>query len=61
LRIRSEPEIAGNPIGANDLLIAAHASVVNAAIVTANVDVSRRIHGLRVENWFACSGSAGER
>jgi tRNA(fMet)-specific endonuclease VapC len=51
--IRSKLENAGTPIGANDLLIAAHASAVNATIVTANVDEFRRVHGLRVENWLA--------
>jgi tRNA(fMet)-specific endonuclease VapC len=51
--IRSKLENAGKPIGANDLLIAAHASAVNATIVTANVDEFRRVHGLRVENWLA--------
>jgi tRNA(fMet)-specific endonuclease VapC len=51
--IRSELENAGKPIGANGLLIAAHASTINATIVTANVDEFRRIPGLRVENWLA--------
>jgi tRNA(fMet)-specific endonuclease VapC len=51
--IRSKLENAGKPIGANDLLIAAHASAVDATIVTANVDEFRRVHGLRVENWLA--------
>jgi tRNA(fMet)-specific endonuclease VapC len=51
--IRSKLEHAGTPIGANDLLIAAHASAVNATIVTANVDEFRHVHGLRVENWLA--------
>jgi tRNA(fMet)-specific endonuclease VapC len=51
--IRSELENAGKPIGANDLLIAAHASAVNATIVTANVDEFKRIPGLKVENWLA--------
>ena len=51
--IRSELESAGKPIGANDFLIAAHASAVNATIVTANVDEFKRIRGLKVENWLA--------
>jgi tRNA(fMet)-specific endonuclease VapC len=50
--IRSALENAVKPIGANDLLIAAHASAVNATIVTANVDEFKRIHGLKVENWL---------
>lgn len=51
--IRSELERAGKPIGANDFLIAAHASTVNATIVTANVDEFKRVRGLKVENWLA--------
>jgi tRNA(fMet)-specific endonuclease VapC len=51
--IRSELETAGKPIGANDLLIAAHASAVNATVVTANVDEFKRIRRLKVENWLA--------
>ena len=52
-RIRSELERAGKPIGANDLLIAAHATAVNATIVTANIDEFKRLRGLKVENWLA--------
>jgi tRNA(fMet)-specific endonuclease VapC len=33
-------------------LIAAHASAVNATIVTANVDEFKGILGLKVENWL---------
>jgi tRNA(fMet)-specific endonuclease VapC len=51
--IRSELEITGNPIGANDLLIAAHARAAAATIVTANVGEFKRIRGLKVENWLA--------
>jgi tRNA(fMet)-specific endonuclease VapC len=51
--IRSELEIAGKPIGANDLLIAAHAMAVNATVVTANIDEFRRVRGLKVENWLS--------
>ena len=50
--IRSRLEDAGKPIGANDLLIAAHASAVNSTIVTGNVDEFKRVHGLKVENWL---------
>jgi tRNA(fMet)-specific endonuclease VapC len=50
--IRSALEKAGRPIGANDLLIGAHAASVNATIVTANVDEFKRIGGLKVENWL---------
>jgi tRNA(fMet)-specific endonuclease VapC len=51
--IRVELETAGKPIGANDLLIAAHATVTGATIVTANTDEFKRIRGLKVENWLA--------
>ena len=51
--IRAELEAAGKPVGANDLLIAAHACSIGAAIVTANTDEFKRIRGLKVENWLA--------
>jgi tRNA(fMet)-specific endonuclease VapC len=51
--IRSELEAAGRPIGANDLLIAAHAYAVGATIVTANANEFKRIRGLSVENWLS--------
>jgi tRNA(fMet)-specific endonuclease VapC len=51
--IRSKLESAGKPIGANDLLIAAHACAIDATIVTANVDEFKRVPGLKVENWLA--------
>ena len=50
--IRSELESAGKPIGANDLLIAAHARAAAATIVTANVGEFKRVRGLKVENWL---------
>jgi tRNA(fMet)-specific endonuclease VapC len=51
--IRAELEGAGQPIGSNDLLIAAHAAATGATIVTANTDEFKRIRGLKVENWLA--------
>ena len=51
--IRSELEAAGKPIGGNDLLIAAHAYAIGAAVVTANTAEFKRIRGLKVENWLA--------
>lgn len=50
--IRSELEAAGKLIGANDLLIAAHAYATRATIVTANTAEFRRIRGVKVENWL---------
>jgi tRNA(fMet)-specific endonuclease VapC len=51
--IRSELEVAGQPIGSNDLLIAAHARVLGATIVTANTHEFKRVRNLKVENWLA--------
>ncbi|PZQ96167.1 MAG: VapC toxin family PIN domain ribonuclease [Cereibacter sphaeroides] len=51
--IRSELEAAGQTIGPNDLLIAAHAYALDAVLVTANLREFRRIQGLKVENWLA--------
>jgi tRNA(fMet)-specific endonuclease VapC len=51
--IRAELEAAGRPIGANDLLIAAHACATGATIVTANTAEFKRIRDLKVENWLA--------
>jgi tRNA(fMet)-specific endonuclease VapC len=50
--IRAELEGAGQPIGSNDLLIAAHAHATGATIVTANAAEFKRISGLNVENWL---------
>ncbi len=38
-------------IGANDLLIAAHARSAGAILVTNNEREFRRVKGLKVENW----------
>ena len=51
--IRSRLEAIGKPIGGNDLLIAAHASAVQATVVTANGSEFKRVRGLKVENWLA--------
>ncbi|HMP72941.1 MAG TPA: hypothetical protein PKE55_06705, partial [Kiritimatiellia bacterium] len=49
--IRAQLERDGCPIGAMDLMIAAHARAVNATLITNNVGEFKRVHGLRVENW----------
>lgn len=49
LRTRLEQE--GRPIGANDLLIAAHALALGCVLVTDNRREFDRIGDLRVENW----------
>ncbi|EGV27579.1 PilT protein domain protein [Thiorhodococcus drewsii AZ1] len=51
--IRHALESAGTPIGANDLLIAAHARALGRTLVTANEREFRRVPGLIVENWLA--------
>ena len=50
--IRAELEAAGQTIGMNDLLIAAHAYTLKAILVTNNVREFNRIRGLKVENWL---------
>jgi tRNA(fMet)-specific endonuclease VapC len=50
--IRSLLEATGQPIGANDLLIAAHARTLGATVVTADVREFQRVRGLKVENWI---------
>ncbi len=51
-RLRARLEQDGKMIGANDLLIAAHALAVDATIVTANVSEFAPVEGLRLENWL---------
>ena len=41
----------GTVIGANDLLIAAHARSLNLTLITNNTREFERVEGLRVENW----------
>jgi tRNA(fMet)-specific endonuclease VapC len=50
---RARLEQAGQPIGANDLLIAAHALAAGCALVTDNESEFRRIEGLPRENWLS--------
>ena len=42
----------GRPIGPNDLFIAAHALVLDATLVTANVREFSRVPGLKIEDWL---------
>ncbi|MFL5267267.1 MAG: type II toxin-antitoxin system VapC family toxin [Stellaceae bacterium] len=51
--IRAELKMRGQPIGANDLLIAAHARCLGLVLVTNNVREFGRVPGLIVENWMA--------
>jgi len=50
--IRTQLEKAGRTIGANDLLIAAHALALGDTVVTDHEDEFARITNLRHENWL---------
>lgn len=50
--IRAELEAIGQPVGMNDLLIAAHAYALGLTLVTDNTREFSRIRGLSVENWL---------
>jgi tRNA(fMet)-specific endonuclease VapC len=49
--IRAELQRSGQPIGSNDLWIAAHALADDLTLVTNNQREFQRVPGLRVENW----------
>jgi tRNA(fMet)-specific endonuclease VapC len=51
-RLRAQLEAAGSPIGANDMLIAAHALAIDCTVVTDNEREFQRISDLRIENWL---------
>lgn len=50
--IRAALERRGTPIGANDLLIAAHARSLRLTLVTNNIKEFERVDNLQVENWL---------
>lgn len=50
--IRATLERAGQPIGPNDLLIAAQARCLGRVLVTDNLGEFARVEGLMVENWL---------
>lgn len=50
--IRAELARLGQPIGQNDLFIAAHARALGLILVTNNVREFSRVSGLAVENWL---------
>ena len=52
-KVRAALEKQGRPIGAMDLLIAAHALSLGVRLVTNNEREFRHVPGLRVENWVA--------
>ena len=49
--LRAELQRRGPPIGALDMLIAAHALALGATLVTNNLDEFQRVPGLACENW----------
>ena len=51
--IRTQLELAGTPIGGNDLFIAAQAITLDYTLVTDNESAFARISGLRIENWLS--------
>ena len=50
--LRAKLERLGKPIGAMDLLIAAHALSLGAILVTNNMGEFERVEGLKLANWF---------
>ncbi len=49
--IRTELETAGTPIGAMDMMIAAHAKSIKAVLVTNNQKHFTKVKGLKIDNW----------
>ena len=50
--LRADLERLGQPIGALDTLIAAHALALGATLVTNNVREFERVPELAIENWL---------
>lgn len=50
--IRTHLAQIGQPIGGNDLFIAAHARSLDLVLVTDNIREFSRVPGLKVENWL---------
>jgi tRNA(fMet)-specific endonuclease VapC len=50
-KIRADLKTRGAMIGANDLLIAAHARSLGLTLITNNTREFRRVRGLAIENW----------
>ena len=49
--VRAQLQRSGQPIGSNDLWIAAHALAEDLTLVTNNEREFQRVPGLRIENW----------
>jgi tRNA(fMet)-specific endonuclease VapC len=56
-KVREHLQASGNPIGNNDLWIAAHALASKLILVTNNVVEFERVPGLRIENWVGAGRS----
>jgi tRNA(fMet)-specific endonuclease VapC len=54
-KIRADLHKLGKMIGANDLLIAAHARSLDLILVTNNVKEFKRVRNLAIENWTGTS------
>jgi tRNA(fMet)-specific endonuclease VapC len=54
-QLRGDLERRGPLIGANDMLIAAHALAIDAVVVTDNTDEFSRVQGLQIESWLVRS------
>ena len=50
--LRATLERIGRPIGANDLLVAAHSLTLDCTLVTDNEKEFSRVRNLKVENWL---------
>ncbi len=56
--IRAGLEAAGTPIGAMDMMIAAHAKSIQAVLVTKNRKHFTKVKGLKIDSWTLFSESA---
>jgi tRNA(fMet)-specific endonuclease VapC len=54
-KIRADLKSRGAMIGANDLLIAAHARSQNVTLITNNTREFRRVRNLSIDNWASSS------
>lgn len=52
-RIRTQLELAGTPIGGDDMLIAAQAVALGYTVVTDNESEFGRVPGLSIDNWLS--------
>ena len=50
-KVRATLEKKGQPIGPNDMLIAAHALSLGLVLVSDNLGEFKRVRGLKIENW----------